>query len=255
MIVGELLLLAGIGGGVALYATSGSTYESAVKDMARAPLGCTTTLDFSKAGTFNFFVETTGNTADIGGDCAANGDSYDRDATDLPTVDLVLTDADDNQIDLDRNDGITYDAAGFVGSSVRSVRIDEPGSYRLQVSSDDENFAIAVGKDPQQDADDQKNLGIGLAALGLIVGGGLTLLGLRRKRPPSAAPPGGPTWGQQVPMQQAPGWPPQQAAPQPPQPTWAPTQPQQFPPQATWPQQPQVPPPPAAPPGWGAPQQ
>ena len=270
MVVGELVMLAAIGGGVALYVTSSNTYESAVRAMARAPLGCTTSLDFAKAGTFNVFVETTGSTADIRGDCAANDASYDRSATDLPQVELVLTDADDKQFDLVRADGIAYDAGGFVGSSVRTVRIDEPGSYRLQVSSDDDNFAISIGKDPQKDADNQRNLGIGLAALGLIVGGGLTLLGLRRKQPPSVPQVGptwgqqgptqqgptqqGPTWGQQGPMQPAPSWPAHEhTVPQPTQPTWAPVQPQQVPPQAAWPQQPQVPPPPP-PPGWNTPQ-
>jgi hypothetical protein len=253
--VGGLVLLAGLGGGGAMYATSSSTYESAVKDMARAPIGCTTTLDFAKKGDYNLFVETSGSTTDVGGDCAGNGDSYQRDADDLPDVDLVLTDGDDNEVDLDRNDEVSYDAGGYVGSSVRTVSIEEPGTYKLLVTSDEDEFAISIGKDPQKDADEQKNLGIGLAALGVIIGGALLLLGLRRKKPAAAPPAGGPGWGQQMQTQQAPGWPPQPAVPQQPQPSWGPQQQPPAAPQPTWPQQqppPQAPPPP---PGWGSPQQ
>lgn len=266
LIAGSAILLAGLIGGGALAATSGSTYESAVKDMARAPVGCTTTLDFEATGDFNLFIETTGSTADLRGDCAGSDATYDRSADDLPDVDLALTDADDRSIDLDRNEDASYDAGGFVGTSVRSFTIDEPGTYKLLVTSDEDGFAVSVGKDPQADADGQRNLGIGLAALAVLIGGPLLLLGLRRKK--SVPTPTGPAWGQ---ASTAPGWPPQPGgqpsvtgqpvwAPQPAAPPApyapAPPAPPAWPQQPTWQQQPAPPPEQQGPPpGWGAPQQ
>lgn len=268
LIAGSVVLLASLIGGGALAATSDSTYESAVQDMARAPVGCTTTLEFESSGDFNLFVETTGTTSELRGDCAASAAVYDRSVQDLPAVDLALTDADDTPIDLKRNEDSSYDVGGFVGTSVRSFTINDPGTYKLLVTSGEDGFAVSVGKDPRATADEQRNLGIGLAALGLLIGVPLILLGLRRKK--LAPPPSGPTWGQ---TQAMPGWPPQpagqpavtgqpvwapqHAAPYAPAPPAAPASPQQSPWQQTpWQQPPAVSPEqPGPPPGWGVPQQ
>ena len=50
-----------------------SNYEEAVKSLARAPVGCTTTLVFDKPATFTIYVETKGKLGELGGDCEATG--------------------------------------------------------------------------------------------------------------------------------------------------------------------------------------
>ncbi len=205
--LGLVVVVAGLAVGGALFAMSGSRYDDAVKKLARAPAGCTTTLDFEKTGTFIVYVETKGEVGDVAGDCAGNGTSYERDAGDLPDVSLRLVDPDDDEVDLDDREGVAYDAAGFRGESIHSVRIDTTGRYRLTVSSEDTDFAIAVGKDPEGDSATMKSLGLGVAVAGLVAGAVLMLLGRRR---------GGPAPAQPTMTTAAPGWPPQPAAPAPP---------------------------------------
>lgn len=219
--VGVLIAVVGVVAGVVLYGMSGSRAEDAVRKLARAPAGCTTTLDFEKTGTFIVYVETKGEVGDVAGDCPGNGASYERDADDLPEVTLRLVDPDDAEVDLDDKEGVRYDAGGFRGTSIHSVRIEQEGRHRLTVTSDDTDFAIAIGKDPEGDASSMKTMGIAVAVAALVVGVLLLVFG-RRKRPVQPAP--------SVPAAGPAPW---QAAPQPAQPqsaappagTFAPPQP------------------------------
>jgi len=240
IVAGTSLILLGIVGGGALLVTGGTNYEDAVKDLARAPVGCTTSLEFDKTGTFTIYVETEGEVGDLRGDCANSDASYSRDADDLPDVDLVLTNEDGDEIEIEDDDGEDYDAADFVGTSIGRIEIEEEGSYELTVTSDEDEFAIAIGKDPKENA---ALAGIGLIVLiaGLILGLVLLILGLRRKTAPSGSTPG----------QGFDGGPPTGYVPQ--QPQYAPTMqhptvpPQSYPPQTFPPQQPSYGPPPTAP--------
>ncbi|MBI5090590.1 MAG: hypothetical protein HZB15_17490, partial [Actinobacteria bacterium] len=77
--------------------------------------------------------------------------------------------------------------------------IDQPGDYEITVTSSETDFAIAIGKNPKDDADSLKSSGIGALALGIELGGVMLLLGLRRRKPPAspmgpAAPYGVPPW-------------------------------------------------------------
>jgi hypothetical protein len=247
LFTGVAITLAGIAGAIALVATANSVLEDAVTDMARAPIGCVTTLDFESAGTFRLYLETTGRTDDLRGDCAGNDATYDSPADLDPNLNLELTDFDEAAVTLERDEEADYDAAGFVGRSIERFEITEPGVYKLLVRSSDDGFAIAVGKNPQEYADNQRNLGVGLGTLAVLLGGLLILLGLRRRRPTPSRPTG-PGWGQGAPG--APQWTPQPAG----SPQWTPQMPQ-APPAAPAPWQPAPPAAPPAPPtsGWGAP--
>ncbi|MCU1396465.1 MAG: hypothetical protein JWM34_4893 [Ilumatobacteraceae bacterium] len=271
LVLGIVLLVGGIGAGVALFVAAGSQYSDAVKSLQRAPVGCDTEFDFTGTGKFIFYAETTGKVGDLRGDCDNTGTSYHHDGK--VTVDLAMTNADGDDVKLDRATGASYDKAGFVGSEVRAVTIDKPGRYTLTVQSDDTDFAIAVGRNPKDDADKLQNLGVGIAAIGVVLGGLFILLGLRRKSVPAAPagygqPGAAPNAYGYNPAGYPPvGYPP--AAPTSP-PGWTPAPPPGAPPiygdPAAQPapqpyQQPyQQPGPPAAPPveppnPWGAPQQ
>lgn len=193
LIAGVVVLLAGVGGGLGLLAAAGSSYEDGVKNLARAPIGCTTTLEFDEAGTYTFYAETKGVIGDVRGDCEGTDTDYDRSDEGVPEFDLALVNEDGDEIDLDDDDSKDYDAAGFVGESVYSAEIEDPGSYELSVSSEDDDFVVAIGKDPKND------VGVGgVAGLALLIVGGLAglvmiILGLRRKPvdPTGGAPTGG----------------------------------------------------------------
>ena len=240
LFTGIAIALLGLGAAVVLAVLSGSAKEETVKRFARAPVGCTTTLEFEKSATFTLYIETMGKIGSVEGDCAGSGTSYQRSDGGVPQVSLTLVNSTDQETALTSTDAPTYAVGDFAGHGYQRVDITEPGTYRLTVTSDDTDFAIAVGGKPDADAKVLRLAGVGAATLGLLLGGGLMLLGLRRRKPAPANLPAG-AWLQ--PPAGGPGWYPQAMVPaaSPPYPVSAPT--------------PIGEPTPGAPPsGWGPPQ-
>jgi hypothetical protein len=186
MIFGIILLLAGILGGGAIVAKGMSNYKDAVKSLARAPVGCTTTLVFDKPSTFTVYVETKGKLSELSGDCEATGGSYTHPGPKLPKVSMTLVDSNGDEVDLDRGVTASYDVDGYEGTAVRTVKIPEAGTYRLNVESDESDFAVAIGKNPKDDNDLMLVIGGSVALGGVILGLLFFLLGLRRRRPDPA---------------------------------------------------------------------
>jgi hypothetical protein len=202
IILGLIIFLLGFVGGGAIVAKAMSNYEEAVKSLARAPVGCTTTLVFDKPDTFTLYIETKGKLGDLGGDCEANGGEYEHTGDKLPKVSLTLDDPNGDPVDLQRGVTASYDVAGFVGTAVRTAQIEAAGTYHLNVESDESDFAISIGKDPKKDSEKLTAIGGAVVLVGFVVGLLLFLLGLRRRRPDPAMAdirnPAGPL----------PGWPP-----------------------------------------------
>ena len=186
MILGIILLVAGLGGGAATAGKGLSNYGESVKSLARAPVGCTTTLVFDKPATFTIYAETKGKLGTLGGDCKANGASYDHPGDKLPKVSMTLLDSNGDEVTLDRSVSASYDVDGYKGTGIRTVKIGQAGTYRLDVESDDSDFAVAIGKNPKEDSDRLLVIGAGAALAGLIFGLLFLLLGLRRRRPDMA---------------------------------------------------------------------
>lgn len=229
--IGAAALVVGLIAGVALYLMSGSAKEETVKKFARAPVGCSTTLEFDKSGTFTFYVETKGTLPNLGGDCAASGGSYERASSVLPAVTLTLTGPDGQQMGLEQSSTFSYDTGGYAGRAMETVRIESTGTYQLTVTSEESDFAIAVGGDPEADSSTMQTMGLMVGAAGLLIGGLLLFLGKRKTSGSTTSPPS--TW--QPGAAPVPGWQPQQ-----PVPGYQPAPPSQ-------------PPAPPSGPGWGAP--
>lgn len=190
--VGALLLVAGVIAGIVMFLASSSNYEDGVRNLARAPIGCTTSLEFDEAGTYTIFVETEGEIGELRGDCPNADTDYSYDDDDLPDVDVELRDEDNDEVDLDDDESKDYDAGGFVGRSIATVEIDEAGDYELTATSDEDEIAIAVGRDPKGDSGSLKTMGIVAIVGGVVVGGLLLVLGLRRSSPSGPATPAAP---------------------------------------------------------------
>ena len=186
---GVVVLLAGAVGGVLMIMASGSNYDDGVASLARAPIGCTTTLQFDQTGTFTVYVETVGEIGRLRGDCPGTESDYRYRGDGLPDVEIDLVDPDGDRVELDDNESLEYDANGSVGRSISTFDIAEAGGYEITVTSDDDDFAIAVGKDPKGDADSLKTLGLAAVVAGAIVGAVLVLLGLRRSKPTGPSSP------------------------------------------------------------------
>lgn len=197
---GIVLAIVSIAAGGVLYVLSGSTEEETVKKFARAPAGCTTTLEFERSDTFEVYLETAGVLETVGGDCAANGSAYQHADDDAPRVSLTLLDANNGQVEFTPGSGDTYDVGGFSGQAVQQLRIDSPGTYRLTVTSDANDFVIAVGGPFDADSATMKTAAIAVAIGGLVLAFLLLVLGKRAKNAtpasvPPIAPMTGPGWG------------------------------------------------------------
>lgn len=226
---GALVLAAGVIAGLVMVGASASNYDDGVVNLARAPIGCTTTLEFDQTGTFTVYVETRGEIGRLRGDCPGTETDYSFRGDDLPDVEVALANEDGDSVDLDDDVSKEYDAAGAVGRSISSFVVEAAGEYTITVSSDDDDFAIAIGKDPKSTADSSRTNGMLVLAAGLVLGIVLLFLGLRRGSgvgaPPSAAPGSGAGGGQPFGVPMAPQ-PPFGFQPAPPtQPMYPPTQP------------------------------
>ncbi len=172
---GLLLLLAGVVGATVLFLASNRREGDAVESFARAPVGCTTTLEFTETGTFFVFEETDGVLDVPSGDCeptAEAGRAFDVQMAG-PSGDIVLR----------RDDSLDYQTAGFAGSSISRMTIDEPGEYQVVVVGDAVGTVAAIGRDPS-DGVQQLRLGALASGVGGVVLGVLLLLfsGRRSKR-------------------------------------------------------------------------
>jgi hypothetical protein len=183
-VLGIVLIVAGIGGAIALFVAGSQRYSDGIEQLARGPANCVTTLDVAKDATYFFYVEDQGEVGDVGGNCPALGESFEVDGD--GDARLSLSDDNGDAVRLRRADGTTYDSGGYHGELVRSARLDE-GRYQLAVEADDD-VVVAVGRD----VDDLKTnvlLPIIVALAGLALGLAVLLLG---RRGGSAAPAGGP---------------------------------------------------------------
>ncbi len=186
---GIVVLIVGVLTAIGLWYSAGQRQTDAVRGLARAPIGCDTTLDFESTGDFLIFVETAGTLGDdVAGDCAAGGDFEWTEAA-LPPVTLALTSPDGNDVALGSQSGVTYDVDNSAGQSVRTFTIDEPGDYVLRVESPDgeAGFAMAVGRDPS-DGVSAMRLGALLAGVAGLALGGVLLLVARRGKSVEATP-------------------------------------------------------------------
>ena len=202
IVAGLIVLVGGVLGGGAMVTKSMTNYEDAVKSLARAPVGCTTTLVFDKPATFTVYAETKGKLGQLSGDCEANDSEYEHAGDKLPRLSMTLVDSNGDEIDMERGATATYDVDGYAGTGVRTLKIEEAGTYRLNVESDDTDFAVAIGKNPKDDTELLKLIGGAVALAGFVLGLLSILLGLRRRHPQVAMA------DIRNPAAPLPGWPP-----------------------------------------------
>jgi hypothetical protein len=177
---------AGLVAAAALMYFSGLALQQTVEGFARAPVGCTTTLEFDTTDTFTFYIETKGQTGEVGGDCAGSGASYDHGAGSLPQLTLTLEDAAGAAVPLGEGSGYRYNTGQFIGSALATAAV-RPGSYRLTVASDSSDVAVAVGRDPEVESAVLRAIAGAVALLAVLVGAALLVLSVRRK--PASPPP------------------------------------------------------------------
>lgn len=187
---GIVVLIAGLLAAVGLWYSAGQRQSDAVRNFARAPVGCDTTLNFEAAGEFLVFVETEGEISAVTGSCVAPGSFGELGSPqDLPPVRLVLTGPDGTEVALDARTGVDYAAAGSAGQLIQTFVVGKSGSYVLRVEptndSEPAGFAIAIGRDPSEGVQSLQLGAFASGIAGLIVG--LSLIATSRRRGSPAA--------------------------------------------------------------------
>lgn len=183
------VLLAGVAGGIVMLLLANTRQDNAVTDLARAPIGCATTLEFADAGTFIVSVETRGEIGQLRGDCPNADRSYDYTGA-VPDVAVLLVDGGGTEVEVQRDRSHQYDLGGYRGESIGTIEIVTPGDYVLTASSEVGDVVVTVGKDPDE-ADGSLRVG-GFIAIGAGVVVGLVMLVLGLRRRPAQPGPGSP---------------------------------------------------------------
>lgn len=230
IVLGSAIIVIGLVAAVALWIAGGARRSDAVANLARAPIGCDTTLDFSVPGDYLIFVESKGSFADVRGDCDSAGDFEVE--TSRSDLDITVLDPEGRQLELvERSDAATYATDDFVGRAVLAIEIEEAGDHVMRVEAgSDAEFAVAVGRDPNSGVALLRGAAVAVGLIAVVVGLLLALVAGRKRQPAgpgwTPAQPNG-QWPAGQPPYQQPGQPPYQQPTQPPygQPGMQPGQP------------------------------
>ncbi len=117
--------------------------QQLISDLVRTPSGCVSTIDISATGRYYIYVETKGTIADLG---ACNNDTRDYTFDVAPEVTVALQSSDGTDVDVRPDDSVEYDAPDFVGKSLSTFVLSEPGTYTLVMQSNEPNAVIAIGR-------------------------------------------------------------------------------------------------------------
>jgi hypothetical protein len=117
--------------------------QQLISDLVRTPSGCVSTIDVSATGRYYIYVETKGTMTDLG---PCNNDDRSYQINKAPEVAVSLQSSDGVDVDVRPDDSIEYDAPDFVGSSVATFVISEPGTFTLVMQSNEPNAVIAIGR-------------------------------------------------------------------------------------------------------------
>ena len=117
--------------------------QQLISDLVRTPSGCVSTIDISATGRYYIYVETKGTIANLG---ACNNDTRDYKFDVAPEVTVALQSSDGTDVDVRPDDSVEYDAPDFVGKSVSTFVLSEPGTFTLVMQSNEPSAVIAIGR-------------------------------------------------------------------------------------------------------------
>lgn len=177
---------------VALAVVGQVSFIGAVADLARAPGGCTTTLDVVEPGTYAVFVESRGELRDLPGDCPFSEGRF-RSRVSPADVDVTALTSDGSDVAVLAADGDNYNTGDRAGRRIASLVATTSGRVQVTVTSPGEGAVVAVGIDPTGVAMPWRVAAAGVAIVGLILGAVLIGFGLRRRSPAPASQPA--PWG------------------------------------------------------------
>ena len=151
--IGGLLVAVGVIGGLVLALAGFLNLKNAIEDFGRFRItdgAGQATVIFEKPDTYSIYYESKSrvceDVADSGGACTTADVSGESD----PPAQLEVSISNESgALDVqDSDSSFTYSFGDFSGTEVKTVRVDEPGSYEMTVETRREgDFAIALGQD------------------------------------------------------------------------------------------------------------
>lgn len=161
--------------------------DGAVAGLARAPGGCTTTLEVSESGSFTVYLESKGDLRDVVGSCPFPAGRFQSQAT-LSDVTLEAVAVGGSDVRVLSSDGSEYSTDDWIGSEIATLEVTQGGQVLLTVVSDVEGAVLAVGVDPSDVALPWLIAAGSVAVAGGLLGAVLIALGLRRRPAPATNP-------------------------------------------------------------------
>lgn len=141
---GAVLTIGGIVTGVQVL----QKLETKIADMVRTPSGCESNVRFTGTGEFFVYVETQGVVGDLGS-CGNDERTYSVDSA--PDVEVYVTTADGESIELHDDTTVKYDNNDFAGESVYAFDIATTDEYVVSVSGD-ADAVVAIGRNVAPEA-------------------------------------------------------------------------------------------------------
>ncbi len=151
--IGGLLVAVGVIGGLVLALAGFLNLKNAIEDFGRFRItdgAGQATVSFEKPDTYSIYYESKSRVcedlADSGGACTTADISGESD----PPAQLDVSISNESgALDVqDSDSSFTYSFGDFSGTEVKTVQVDEPGSYEMTVETRREgDFAIALGQD------------------------------------------------------------------------------------------------------------
>lgn len=200
--VGALLAGLGVLGGVTCAGLMVKRMGDAAEALARAPIGCTTTLDVSDPGTFNVYLETRSQLAEVPGGCPARTGIIQHGPQPVLAPQIRLVDPSGGSVVVRSASKLSYDVGRYRGELLGVARLDVPGEYQLVVDGNDPTLVVAVGARSRDPLRAGAALLIAMLALFAVavVGVVVFVVGLRNRskrlaQSPWPLPPPGSGWG------------------------------------------------------------
>ena len=183
IVAGVTIAVVGMVAAAVCWFVAGARHDDAVSGLARAPVNCDTTLDFAEPGVYLIFVETEGTFPSVRGDCGASG-SFSVAGDTPPSVEVTVLDPDGSELQLiNRRGDASYDSGGSRGESRFAIEVTEAGDHVIRVEAGGgEQFAVAVGRDPDDGVAAIRTIGLIAGLLALVGGVLIAVLGGRSGR-------------------------------------------------------------------------
>ena len=182
--LGLVILLGGLIGSAAIAVAgvraSATTFDRYARLNFPADAACR--LTFTKAGTYEIFVETGGSTPIRDGDCRPTSVSQPVEPRAAAPGGIVFTGEDGTRVEATQDRGGSLSTSAHAGARVARVTLAAPGNYSIDVAGASGATAMSFGRNASQIRSRSLRSALATALASLAVGIGVLAVTSRRRR-------------------------------------------------------------------------